>query len=145
MVVTNKDKMDGFNKTHQNSTQCQLRAQQIPNEAELSSVRILIALALVLMKNKIAFFFFSVHKNTNCFDAEEQNLCQGKLTKKECLGALKSMDSYKSPWYGRPSSGILQSLLEQHFRSTPGSFRLRLSKWGGVMRLIPKNDAKTPT
>ena len=50
--------MDGFNKTHQNSTQCQLRAQQIPNEAELSSVRILIALTLVLMKNKIAFFLY---------------------------------------------------------------------------------------
>jgi len=41
--------------------------------------------------------FFFPHENPKTLDSDQQSLCEGKLTKAECLEALKSMDSDKSP------------------------------------------------
>ena len=91
--------------------------------------------------------FFS-HENANSLDAEEQKLCEGKLRKKECLEALKSMDSDKSPGtdglpveffkvFWNNISGPLIEALNHAYQND----ELPITQRRGVIRLIPKKDA----
>ena len=41
--------------------------------------------------------FFFAGENPTLLDLEEQKLCEGKLTKKECLNSLKDIAPDKSP------------------------------------------------
>ena len=41
--------------------------------------------------------FFFAGENPTLLNSEEQKLCEGKLTKKECLNSLKDMAPDKSP------------------------------------------------
>ena len=88
------------------------------------------------------------HENANSLDAEEQKLCEGKLTKKECLEALKSMDSDKSPGtdglpvefykvFWNNISGPLIEALNHAYQNG----ELPITQRRGVIRLIPKKDA----
>ena len=89
-----------------------------------------------------------MHENANSLDAEEQKLCEGKLTKKECLEVLKSMVSDKSPGtdglpvefykvFWNNISGPLIEALNHAYKNG----ELPITQRRGVIRLIPKKDA----
>ena len=47
--------------------------------------------------NLEAHCFFTQQPNEKCLDKDEQLFCDGALSRKECLDALKNMNSDKSP------------------------------------------------
>ena len=98
--------------------------------------------------NRLQSTFFSEVISTSLTD-EEQTLCEGALTQKECLEALKKMESEKTPGTdGLPAefykvfwkyiSSFLISALNYAFDSGC----LSVTQRRGVIKLIPKKDAE---
>ena len=80
---------------------------------------------------------------------EEQSLCEGPLSKKECLEALKSMASEKTPGsdglpcefykvFWNDLAEILLNALNFSFETG----QLSISQRRGIVKLIPKKDAE---
>ena len=78
---------------------------------------------------------------------EEQSLCEGPLSKKECLEALKSMASEKKPGglpckfykvFWNDLAGIQLNALNFSFETG----QLSISQRRGIVKLIPKKDAE---
>ena len=97
--------------------------------------------------NRLQSIFFSEVISTSLTD-EEQTLCEGALTQKECLEALKKMESDKTPGtdglpaefykvFWRDISSFLISALNYAFDSGC----LSVTQRRGVIKLIPKKDA----
>ena len=87
--------------------------------------------------------------NDTVLNYEEQNICEGALTEKECLEALMSMDSNKTPGtdglpaefykvFWKDISHFLIPALNYSFES--GS--LSITQRRGAIKLIPKKDAE---
>ena len=87
--------------------------------------------------------------NSISLTSEEQSLCEGPLTQKECFEALKNMESDKTPGTdGLPAefykvfwadiSSFLISALNYGFDSG----HLSVTQRRGVIKLIPKKDAE---
>ena len=92
--------------------------------------------------------FFS-QGNDTVLNSEQQNICEGALTEKECLEALMSMDSNKTPGtdglpaefykvFWKDISHFLIPALNYPFES--GS--LSITQRRGAIKLIPKKDAE---
>ena len=88
--------------------------------------------------------FFRQTNDTN-FRSEEQSICEGTLTEKECLAALKTMESNKMPGtdglpaefykvFWKDISSFLISALHYSFESV----RLSISQRRNAIKLIPK-------
>ncbi|KAL9959711.1 hypothetical protein ACROYT_G033060 [Oculina patagonica] len=87
--------------------------------------------------------------NTTSLTQEEQTLCEGKLTQKECFEALKNMNPDKTPGtdgfpaefykvFWKDIAPFLISALNYAFDSGC----LSVSQRRGVIKLIPKKDAE---
>ena len=87
--------------------------------------------------------------NSISLTSEEQSLCEGPLTQKECFEALKNMESAKTPGtdglpaefykvFWRDISSFLISALNYGFDSG----HLSVTQRRGVIKLIPKKDAE---
>ena len=86
--------------------------------------------------------------NSISLTSEEQSLCEGPLTQKECFEALKNMESDKQPGTdGLPAefykvfwrfSSFLISALNYGFDSG----HLSVTQRRGVIKIIPKKDAE---
>ena len=87
--------------------------------------------------------------NSTSLTNEEQTLCEGSLTQKECFEALKKMESDKTPGtdglpaefykvFWKDISSLLISALNYAFDSGC----LSVTQRRGVMKLIPKKDAE---
>ena len=98
--------------------------------------------------NRLQSTFFSEVISTSLTD-EEQTLCEGALTQKECLEALKKMESNKTPGtdglpaefykvFWKDISSFLISALNYAFDSGC----LSVTQRRGVIKLIPKKDAE---
>ena len=98
--------------------------------------------------NRLQSTFFSEVIFTSLTD-EEQTLCEGALTQKECLEALKKMESDKTPGtdglpaefykvFWKDISSFLISALNYAFDSGC----LSVTQRRGVIKLIPKKDAE---
>ena len=81
-------------------------------------------------------------------DLDRQSLCEGKLTKAECLEALKSTDSDKSPGSdGLPADfykvfwNSISDLLLKAFNFAYENGQFSVSQRRGVIRLVPKKDS----
>ena len=92
--------------------------------------------------------FFDSENDTVLQDYE-QNACEGSLTEKECLKALKSMDSEKTPGTdGLPAefykifwNDIASTLINAlNFAYETG--KLSITRRRGIIKLIPKKDAE---
>ena len=93
--------------------------------------------------------FFPPQENQKRLSQEEQSLCEGPLRRKECLEALKSMASEKTP----RSDGLpcefykvfWNDLAETLLNALNYSFetgKLSISQRRGIVRLVPKKDAE---
>ena len=102
-------------------------------------------------KNKIAITrsIFFPQTNDTVLSSEEKSMCEGTLTEKECLAALKTMDSNKTPGtdglpagfykvFWKDISSFLIAALHYSFESG----RLSISQRRGAIKLIPKKDAE---
>ena len=90
--------------------------------------------------------FFSCENSTAL---KEQNACEGLLSEKECLEALKTMESEKTPgtdgfpakfykvFWNDISSTLINAL---NFAYETG--QLSITQRRGIIKLIPKKDAK---
>ena len=98
--------------------------------------------------NRVQSTFFSEVISTSLTD-EEQTLCEGALTQKECLEALKKMEPDKTPGtdglpaefykvFWKDISFFLISALNYAFDSGC----LSVTQRRGVIKLIPKKDAE---
>ena len=98
--------------------------------------------------NRLQSTFFSEVISTSLTD-EQQTLCEGALTQKECLEALKKMESDKTPGtdglpaefykvFWKDISSFLISALNYAFDSGC----LSVTQRRGVIKLIPKKDAE---
>ena len=98
--------------------------------------------------NRLQSTFFSEVISTSLTD-EEKTLCEGALTQKECLEALKKMESDKTPGtdglpaefykvFWKDISSFLISALNYAFDSGC----LSVTQRRGVIKLIPKKDAE---
>ena len=87
--------------------------------------------------------------NSVSLTCEEETLCEGTLTQKECFEVLKNMESDKTPGmdglppefykvFWRDISSYLISVLNYGFDSG----HLSVSQRRGVIKLIPKKDAE---
>ena len=99
--------------------------------------------------NKNADAFFPPLEEQKRLSQEEQSLCEGPLSKKECLEALKSMASEKTPgsdglpceFYKVFWNDLAEILLNAlHFSFETG--QLSISQRRGIVKLIPKKDAE---
>ena len=98
------------------------------------------------MLDKSVFF---EGENDTVLQDYEQNACEGLLTEKECLKALKSMDSEKTPGTdGLPAefykifwNDIASTLINAlNFAYETG--KLSITQRRGIIKLIPKKDAE---
>ena len=87
--------------------------------------------------------------NSISLTIEEQSLCEGPLTQKECFEALKNMESDKTPGtdglpaefykvFWRDISSFVISAVNYGFDSG----HLSVTQRRGVIKLIPKKDAE---
>ena len=92
---------------------------------------------------------FFPQANDTVLSSEEQSMCEGTLTVKECLAALKTMESNKTPGtdglpaefykvFWKDISSFLIAALHYSFESG----RLSISQRRGAIKLIPKKDAE---
>ena len=88
-------------------------------------------------------------ENDTVLQDYEQNACEGLFTEKECLKALKSMDSEKTPgtdglpaeFYKIFSKDIASTLINAlNFAYETG--KLSITQRRGIIKLIPKKDAE---
>ena len=100
-------------------------------------------------KSEIAITIFFPQANDTVLSSEEQSMCEGTLTEKECLAALKTMESNKMPGtdglpaefykvFWKDISSFLIGALHYSFESG----RLTVSQRQGAIKLIPKKDAE---
>ena len=98
---------------------------------------------------KNADAFFPPLEEQKRLSQEEQSLCEGPLSKKECLEALKSMASEKTPGsdglpcefykvFWNDLAEILLNALNFSFETG----QLSISQRRGIVKLIPKKDAE---
>ena len=87
--------------------------------------------------------------NSISLTSEEQSLCEGPLTQKECFEALKNMESDKTPGTdGLPAEfykvfwGDISSFLISALNYGFDSGHLSVTQRRGVIKLIPKKDAE---
>ena len=99
--------------------------------------------------NSESHCFFTQQPNEKCLDKDERLLCKGLLNRRECLDALKSMNSDKSPLTnGLPCEFykvFWNDLAEILINSLNYSYeigKLSISQRGGIVKLIPKKDAE---
>jgi hypothetical protein len=97
-----------------------------------------------ITENLEKMFFGHEHHKLNEIDKEK---CEGLLTEKECLGAVKAMESGKSPGTDGPPaefykvfrkdvSPFLISSLNRSYQKG----KLAITRRRGIISLIPKKD-----
>ena len=102
----------------------------------------------VATENQDGAFFFPQQKDRTLLNSDEQSLCEGELSIKECLEALKSMVSDKSPGTdGLPCEFYkvfwkdVAEILINSFNYSYEIGKLSISQRRGIIKLIPKKDA----
>ena len=94
--------------------------------------------------------FFPEREHESGFHDHEQTACEGALTKKECLKALKDMGTEKTPEaeslpaefykvFWNDKSAILIRALNYAYETG----QLSVTQRRGIIKLIPKKDAET--
>ena len=102
----------------------------------------------VATENQDGAFFFPQQKDRTLLNSDEQSLCEGELSIKECLEALKSMVPDKSPGTdGLPCEFYkvfwkdVAEILINSFNYSDEIGKLSISQRRGIIKLIPKKDA----
>ena len=102
----------------------------------------------VATNNQDEAFFFPQQENRTVLNSDEQPLCEGELSIKECLEALKSMVPDKSPGTdGLPCEfykvfwNDVADILINSFNYSYEIGKLSISERRGIIKLIPKKDA----
>ena len=91
---------------------------------------------------------FFKHENDTVLNEEEQNACEGLLTERECLEALKTMELGKTldPMGYLQNSRVfwtdISKLLIQALNYAHEKGQLSITQRRGVIKLIPKKDAE---
>ena len=98
--------------------------------------------------NQDGAFFFPQQEDRTGLNSDEQSLCEGELSIKECLEALKSMLPDKSPGTdGLPCEfykvfwNDVADILINSFNYSYEIGKLSISQRRGIIKLIPKKDA----
>ena len=102
----------------------------------------------VATDNQEGAFFFPQQENKKVLNNDEQPLCKGEFRKNECLEALKSMVTDKSPGTdGLPCEfykvfwNDVAEILIHSFNYSYEIGKLSISQRRGIIKLIPKKDA----
>ena len=97
---------------------------------------------------KTTLFFFSLENDT-VLTEDEQKTCEGYLTEKECLEALRSMEPNKTPGSdGLPAEfhkvfwKEISTTLIRALNYSYESGQLSITQRRGIIKLIPKKDAE---
>ena len=92
---------------------------------------------------------FFKHENDTVLNDEEQKNCEGLLTERECLAALKTMEQGKTPASdGLPAEFYrvfwtnISNLLINALNYAHETSQLSITQRRGVIKLIPKKDAE---
>ena len=93
--------------------------------------------------------FFFQHGNDNVLHDYKQKTCEGVLTEKECLEALKDMESDKTPGTdGLPAEFYkvfwkdISTILIKSLNFAYEKDQLSITQRRGIIKLIPKKDAE---
>ena len=99
--------------------------------------------------NLIDTYDFFKHENDTVLNDEQRNNCEGLLTERECLAALKTMEQGKTPGSdGLPSEFYrvfwtnISNLLINALNYAHETSQLSITQRRGVIKLIPKKDAE---
>ena len=102
----------------------------------------------VATDNQDGAFFFPQQEDRTVLNSDEQSFCEGELSIKECLEALKSMVPDKSPGTdGLPCVfykvfwNDVADILIIFFNYSYEIGKLSISQRRGIFKLIPKKDA----
>jgi len=102
----------------------------------------------VATDNQEEAFFFPQQEKKKVLNNDEQPLCEGEFRKNECLEALKSMVTDKSPGTdGLPCEfykvfwNDVAEILIHSFNYSYEIGKLSISQRRGIIKLIPKKDA----
>ena len=102
----------------------------------------------VATDNQDRAFFFAQQEDRTFLNSDEQSLCEGELSIKEVLEALKSMVPGKSPGTnGLPCEfykvfwNDVADILINSFNYSYEIGKLSISRRRGIIKLIPKKDA----
>ena len=92
--------------------------------------------------------FFPAQQNQTSLNKDEQLLCEGLLSRKECLEALKTMAPEKTPGTdGLPCEfykifwNDVEEILTNALNYSYEKGKLSISQRRGIVKLIPKKDA----
>ena len=92
---------------------------------------------------------FFEQDNDTVLSKDEQSLCEGLLTEKECLEALKAMESEKTPGTdGLPAEFYkvfwidIKTPLIRALNFSHETGQLSITQRRGIIKLIPKKDAE---
>ena len=93
--------------------------------------------------------FFFKHENDTVLNEEEQKSCEGLLTERECLKALKTMEAGKTPGSdGLPAEFYkvfwtdISIFLIRSLNHAYETGQLSITQKRGVIKLIPKKDTE---
>ena len=113
------------------------------------SIRTFIHLNIRQAMIMIQQFFFFGHGNDNVLHDYQQKPCEGALTEKECLEALKDMESDKTPGTdGLPAEFYkvfwkdISTILIKSLNYACEKDQLSITQRRGIIKLIPKKDAE---
>ena len=102
---------------------------------------------VILNDENINSIFFPTNTNIPKLTDELQNICEGLISKEECVNAIKSMENFKSPGIdGLPAEfykifwNEISDILIECFNYSFNKGELSITQKQGVLTLLPKKD-----